>query len=157
MPRRLALSGAVAVGVLWFAVIVVTPLAVARASAGDRARGLTALAYLTGSLVCHQQDARSFHTAGVPWPVCARCAGLYAGGALGLLAAGVWGGVRRRWSPVLGSRTVLLAVAAPTLFTVATGMLGWWDPANSLRSALAVPLGAVIGVVLAAVAAGDLR
>ena len=49
--------------------------------------------YLIGGVVCHQRPERSFHLHGVQMPVCARCAGLYLGAGLGVLAAA---GFRRR-------------------------------------------------------------
>ena len=47
--------------------------------------------------------------------------------------------------------------ALPTVATVATAWLGWWDPNNVVRAALALPLGAAIAMAITAVAAGDLR
>ena len=67
----------------WLAVIVMAPLA--------RRRGRPALGRRPScsppraAALCHQQLARSFHSHGQPWPVCARCTGLYAGA-----AAGAW-------------------------------------------------------------------
>jgi uncharacterized membrane protein len=42
--------------------------------------------YFLFSLVCHQQPERSLWIAGAPLAVCARCAGIYFGALLGLLA-----------------------------------------------------------------------
>src|SRR5689334_919680 len=72
----------------------------------------TALVYLAASRICHQLPVRSFHTAGVQWPVCGRCSGLYLGGALGGLLAG-WL-VRRESADV---RLWLALAAAPTAVT----------------------------------------
>jgi len=41
--------------------------------------------YLAFSFVCHQQPERSLWLAGLPLAVCARCAGIYLGGLVGLL------------------------------------------------------------------------
>ena len=52
---------------------------------------------------------------------------------------------------------VLVAAALPTLVSVTTAAFGVWDTTNAGRALLAVPLGATTGVLLAAVAAKDLR
>ena len=46
-----------------------------------------AVAYLLGSQICHQIAERSFHLAGAQLPVCARCTGIYAGFAAGVVLA----------------------------------------------------------------------
>lgn len=46
---------------------------------------LRAAIYFVGHLVCHQLPERSLWIAGAPLPVCARCAGIYAGALLALL------------------------------------------------------------------------
>ena len=77
----------------WLLLVVLTPVALAR-DIGGRAVTLTAAGtYLLGGVVCHQRPDRSFHPGGVKMPVCARCAGLYLGAGLGVLAAA---GFRRR-------------------------------------------------------------
>ena len=53
-------------------------------------------------------------------------------------------------------RRILIITALPTVATVAASWLGW-DAGNVARWALALPLGATIAAVIAAVAAGDLR
>jgi uncharacterized membrane protein len=97
-------------------------------------------------------------------PVCARCFGLYAGAVVGIcvwaIAAGLRPMPRGRWARLVLSRRLRLALAIaalPTVITVATAWAGLWDPGNALRASLAAPLGAAIGVVVTAVAAGDLR
>lgn len=115
------------------------------------------MAYLAGSVVCHQLPERSFVTAGVQWPVCARCAGIYLGGALGFAA---WWMLRRSLSLRPGRRawlTVLAVVAMPTAASWVGGVLGLWDGTNGIRFALAAPLGLAVGVIAAAVTAKDLR
>ena len=116
-----------------------------------------ALAYLAGSVVCHQLPERSFVTAGVQWPVCARCAGIYLGVTVGFAA---WWMLRRALSLRPGGRawlTTLAVVAMPTAVSWVGGVLGLWDGTNGIRFALAAPLGLVVGVVAAAVTAKDLR
>ena len=55
------------------------------------------------------------------------------------------------------ARTLLIAVAIPTLISVASGTIGAWDGSNITRALLATPLGLVAGAIAAAVATKDLR
>ena len=60
---------------------------------------LAAGTYLVAGRVCHQKPDRSFHSSGVQWPVCGRCAGLYLAAPAGALAAlAFW---RRKPVPIL--------------------------------------------------------
>ncbi len=132
------------------------------------------LAYLfaVGSVICHQLPERSFFLDGRQLPVCARCTGLYLSGAAGL--AGWWAAkLLRGWRPqplppasapwaAAGGQGrwavgLLLIVAAPTVVSYLTGVLGVWDGSNITRAALAVPLGVAAGAVVAAVSTKDLR
>ncbi|MDP2319137.1 MAG: DUF2085 domain-containing protein [Acidobacteriota bacterium] len=118
---------------------------------------LSALAYLAGSVVCHQLPERSFVTAGLQWPVCARCAGIYLGVAAGFAA---WWMLRRMTRLRPGGRawlTMLAVLAAPTAASWMGGILGIWDGTNGIRFALAAPLGLTVGMIAAAVTAKDLR
>jgi uncharacterized membrane protein len=120
---------------------------------------IAGLAYVVGSVLCHQRPERSFHIAAAQLPVCARCTGLYVGGALGALAWLIW----RRLQPEAASMIdpkratmILLIASAPTVLTVMTAAAGIWDLPNAGRAALALPLGLAAGAVLAAVASNDL-
>jgi uncharacterized membrane protein len=133
-------------------------------AATSQAPRMSAAVYAAGALVCHQRADRSFYVGDAQLPVCARCFGLYAGAVLGICAWAGTAGLRQTpsdraarlvLSPQL--RLGLAAAALPTLITVATAWAGVWDPGNAVRASLAVPLGAAIGAVVAAVAAGDLR
>lgn len=111
--------------------------------------------YAIGSLICHQIPERSFYVHGFQLPVCGRCLGLYAGGAVGSLAA-----VATLSRRVLGSdpRTSrhwgLTPVAAlPTIATLAIEWGAEWPVSNVVRAAAGLPLGfAVAFVVVRAVA-----
>jgi uncharacterized membrane protein len=112
--------------------------------------GWPSLVYLAASRVCHQRPERSFQSAGVKWPVCGRCSGLYlaapAGALVGALVLG-----RRRYSPVR-----LLAIAAiPTAITIALEWPHLADVTNVHRFVAALPLGAAIAYVLVRTAAGS--
>ena len=73
--------------------------------------------YAVGGLICHQLPERSFHLWSAQMPVCARCTGIYIGGALAAIIApigaaplkgrptsNVSGSVGRRFSDSVGRR-----------------------------------------------------
>lgn len=126
--------------VAWLLAIVLAPLA---ASSG-RGTWAAALAYQIGSLICHQRPERSFHLAGVQLPVCARCFGLYAAGAAGLLLAAA--GFCFRW-PSTRARAALAASAIPIVLTVVLEWTGTIETGNLLRMATGLPLGVMAGLV----------
>ncbi len=99
--------------------------------------------------VCHQLSERCLEVGGLAAAACARCSGLYLGGAAGLLLfAGLVGRlrVRRLW--------FLLAVT-PTLLDVAAPWLGLPGLGNLPRFLLSLPTGLVLGLFLG-VGLGDL-
>lgn len=159
MRRRIALSLLVCVTTGWTTALIAAPTwAEVPGAAGPTASALT---YVAGSFICHQQSERSFHRGAAQLPVCARCLGLYAGASIGALGWAIAAG-RRRPSPLVGARfaglrTAILVAGAPTLITVTTAWLGLWDPTNDVRFVLALPLGAAAGTLVAALAAGDLE
>jgi uncharacterized membrane protein len=110
--------------------------------------------YVVGAVVCHQIPERSFHFSGIQFPVCARCTGLYLGGAVGVALWLLRGdrGLRFR-----DARCALLVTAVPTFVTFAAAALGWWEPVNALRAVLAAPLGVAAGAVVAAGLTRNLR
>ena len=122
----------------------------------QRARGTcplwTAVVYATCSRVCHQKPERSFHSGGVPWPVCARCSGLYLAAPFGALVA--LGSLKRRAAP--RRRLVGLAVAClPTVVTLGLEWTGIVAPSNLARALAALPAGAMIALLLVRAAAGE--
>lgn len=140
-----------AAAVLWAAAVVAAP-GLARLSGGS-----AAVLYALGSLICHQLPERSFHLAGAQLPVCARCLGLYVGGAVG---ASLWmmASVRRASPWRRGQAlTFLAAAAAPTAVTAGAAIVGAGDPSNAWRAVLAVPLGFIGGGIVAAVATNHLK
>jgi uncharacterized membrane protein len=140
--RVLALALVIALGI-WLTLLLVAPVAVA---SSDRLAVLAAGAtYTTGSLVCHQQQQRSFLIGGRQMPVCARCTGLYASALVGGVVA--LGGVRRRrvgWR----ARWILAALAIPTFVSWSTDYAGLTHTWNVTRALLALPLGAAAGWIV---------
>ena len=110
----------------------------------------TTVVHLAASRICHQKPERSFRTAGVQWPVCGRCSGLYLGAPIGAIAA--LGLTRARRRRVLA---LLAIAAAPTALTLALEWLQLAPVSNLARALTAAPLGAAIALVLGHTAAGD--
>jgi uncharacterized membrane protein len=138
----------------WLAATVLAPALV---QGSGRTATAAALSYLAGGAICHQQPVRSFHVAGVPMPICARCAGLYAGGLLGLALGLAWPTAARP-APERRRRALVatIAVAAiPTALSVAAEWSGLAAPGNLLRSGLALPLGASVALLVAGAVRGD--
>ena len=127
-------------------------LPVAAAAAGS-ARGLLArstvyLVYGVGGVVCHQRPERSFHWGTAPWPLCARCTGVYAGAAIAALLAlagslpPVHTAARARWWFAIGA----LPAAVSLAFEWTSGVM----PSHVVRMVTGLPLGAtVVALVLA--------
>jgi uncharacterized membrane protein len=124
---------------LWAVAIVGAPRLFASPTWGPAA----AVVYTGSARICHQRAERSFRTAGLQWPVCARCAGLYLFGAAGALVGwfgrGRAAGSRERW---------LLGVSAiPTAATWLLEVAGVMPFSNTARAAAALPLGIAAGWV----------
>jgi uncharacterized membrane protein len=119
-----------------------------------------AAVFAVGAVICHQLPERSFFWDGHQFPVCARCTGLYLSAAVGFIG---WPALKltRAWRPLaIDPRFALrlISIAAiPTALSVAAGMTGFWDGSNMTRAALAIPLGASAGAIVAAVFTKDLR
>ena len=95
---------------------------------------------------CHQLPERTLHLLGAPMVVCSRCAGIYAGVALGaLLPAPPALLPRLRWLIPLSAAPMLLDVALQT-----AGAYAPWHPSRLLT-------GAVFGLVVASGCSGALK
>lgn len=130
-PRILAGVLSVA-AVVWMA----TLFAVAWTPPGRLSPMFRGTVHAVGRLVCHQRPERSFHSHGRPFPVCARCTGLYVSGAVGAMAA--WFGLAR--AP-RRTRLILGLAAIPTVLTLTFEWLGLAAASNAVRAASAVPFG----------------
>jgi uncharacterized membrane protein len=95
------------------------------------------LLFPVGSFICHQRPERSFVVWGHQLPVCARCTGLYVGGAVAapvaLVAAAAVAASR--------ARRVLGVAALPTLISWTAEFAGLAHFSNAARFAAAIPLG----------------
>jgi uncharacterized membrane protein len=121
-----------------------------RAVHGDRL--WSTLVHVAASRICHQRPERSFQTAGVQWPVCGRCSGLYLGAPAGALAALL---AARRGRPS-ALRTVLALAAIPTAITLGLEWLQIGTVTNLARLLTALPLGAAVAFAVVRVA-GEAR
>lgn len=131
-------SALAAASVVWIAVLVVA------AAGGDTAGGAAVRTF--ASFVCHQLPDRSFMWNGVPWPVCARCLGLYAAAPLGALAA-LFARGSRTFDARLNIRVLGMA-AAPTLLTWVAEFIAGLPMTNAARFGAALPLGAAVAWLL---------
>lgn len=112
---------------------------------------LSTITYLAAGRVCHQRDARSFHTNGVKWPVCGRCSGLYLAAPFGAIAALI---VARRRTP-RPSLTWLAEAALPTALTFIIEKGGIAAVGNGARFVSALPLGLALAWVIVRTASGQ--
>ena len=124
-----------------FALIVLGLLVLAPALRAEGALIASQVVYRLFSAACHQMPERSFYFLGFPLAVCARCAGLYAGAAAGLLAYPL---LRRPLARTdAPQRGWLLLAALPTSLDFALGVLGLWENTHASRFSTALLLGAV--------------
>jgi hypothetical protein len=150
---RAMLVAAVAAG--WACWLIAAP-GVAAAARSRPAVWASAVTYRAGALICHQQEARSLRAGGVRMPVCARCFGLYAGGAAGALLAAVWVlAARRRLSlPLARWRWAAVASALPTLAAWGGEHVAGLAVSGAARALLAIPLGAAVAAIVTLWAGG---
>jgi uncharacterized membrane protein len=127
---------------LWTAGIVVVPFI--ERSGGETAATTAGLARFAYSPVCHQIPQRSLVLGGQPLTVCARCTGLYLGGALGLALMALGYGRLR-----VPGRLWLLVAVTPTVLDFGMGHLTGMSLPNLARLAVAIPAGLMLGWYLA--------
>lgn len=101
---------------------------------------LSFVVYEAFSHVCHQSPERSFHIAGYPLAVCARCAGLYVGFAAAVAFYPLVTSLRRTHTP---ERRWLFVAAAPLAIDFALGFLGIWQNSHGSRFLTGALLAAV--------------
>ncbi|MBA2340285.1 MAG: DUF2085 domain-containing protein [Pyrinomonadaceae bacterium] len=101
---------------------------------------LSEVIYKGFSRLCHQIPERSFHVDDHPFAVCARCFGLYAGFAIGVVLYPLLRSLRKRDTP---ARVWLILAALPTTVDFALGFSGLWENTHLSRSMTGALLGAV--------------
>ena len=94
--------------------------------------------------VCHRLPGRSLSLDAVPLGVCARCTGLYLGGAAGLVIAALTR-PRRPALPRPQRMLLFLAALAPTALDGTASVLWGEGLANLPRMLVALPAGVVAG------------
>ena len=138
-----------ALAVLWAAALPLAAYAASQPEAGSPASYFALAVYAVGSVICHQRPERSFHLWAAQLPVCARCAGIYAGAAFGGIAAIAWtesgpAAARQRQAPTSWTaRIALLLAALPAIVSLAYEWTTGHTPSNTIRALTGVLVGVV--------------
>jgi hypothetical protein len=159
-----------AASITWAALLVLAPWVAAEAHATPIESGFLLAAYALGSGICHQRPERSFFLWAHQMPVCARCAGIYAGAALAAIIA-TWmaplkgrpttdgegrpttDAVGRRFSAATRWRVLLSVAALPAAISLVYEWTTGRMPSHWTRAATGLPLGAAVAwLVLEAMA-----
>jgi len=139
--------------IVWAVLLPVAAAAATEAPRGVIARSTVFLVYGVGRVVCHQRPERSFHWGAAPWPVCARCTGIYAGAAIVALFLLVW---RLPSTPTAGRARWWLALGAwPAAASLAYEWVAGVMPSHVTRMVTGVPLGATLAVLVLAMLGGE--
>jgi uncharacterized membrane protein len=109
---------------LWLAAIVGAPYL--------RSRGFGGASFLYACFapICHQIPSRSFFLRGFPLAVCARCLGIYAGFAAGVLFYPFGRGFS---APRLPRLKIFVLVSLPIILDTAGNFFRLWNTGNVLR------------------------
>jgi Predicted membrane protein (DUF2085) len=144
--------------VVWSSTLIAIPYLVSHARGNLPVLRGAQMAYVLGSLVCHQRPERSFHPWDIQVPVCARCEGIYLAAPFGLA---LMFAARQLGSPRLRSRRlwrrVISLACLPTILTLAWEWTTGDMSSGTVRAAAGGVLGAAIAATVAAVATGELR
>ncbi len=97
--------------------------------------------------LCHQFPARSFTADGIPFAVCHRCTGIYAGLVLGALALPALRSRAHAWAQ--HDRWLLLAAVVPLLLDWGIDVLGIWTNTVGTRISTGLWFGLVAGFIFA--------
>ncbi len=109
--------------------------------------GWRQMVFLAFAQVCHQLPDRTFHVHGLPFAVCQRCFGVYAGLAVALL---VWPFIRR-YTALLGRHTLLILAGGVFPLSVDWALTAFqvWQNTPLSRTATGLLFGLIAGAVLA--------
>jgi uncharacterized membrane protein len=148
----------IAAAVAWALLLLLAPSLASRSHASALGTGLVVAVYAAGSIVCHQLPERSFHLGAAQMPVCARCTGIYFGAAV--MAIAVFGArafqasgssgrsaeslALRRLALPRRARIMLVVAVVPTAVTLAFEWATGHTPANWIRFAAGLPIGATV-------------
>ena len=145
--------------ILWAAALPIASLAASQPQTTFAGLGypFALTVYTVGGLLCHQRPERSFQLWGAQMPVCARCAGIYAGAAaaailLALAEAASADPRSGRGLDLRAARPALLLSAIPTAVTLVAEWGTGQMPSNWIRAAAGAPIGAAVAWVLARIA-----
>jgi hypothetical protein len=138
--------------IAWALALPLAAWAAARPAPSLTLSAFVVAAYGLGSVVCHQLPTRSFHLWARQLPVCARCMGIYGGGALAAIASIISRArlVRTTAGPTHPAHQThpahltCLAAALPTVVTLAYEWTGGGTPADWVRALAGAPLGALV-------------
>jgi uncharacterized membrane protein len=148
--RRAFIVGAV----LWAAMLPAAAFAASRPAPASAWYGFAFVVYGAGSVLCHQLPARSFHLWATQLPVCARCTGIYAGGAIAAVVSVVRLKPNATYVGADRTRRARLLLATAFLPTAATLAFEWTTgqaPSNTVRALAGLPLGAAVVWIMAGV------
>ena len=162
--------GFVFIAIAWAAALPLATVAASGAAGTSFLSALTLGVYAVGAVICHQRPERSFFIAAHQMPVCARCTGIYIGAAVAVILVARRGadGARRLRAEgasaslaearqnreraeaggVSRARTVLTMAALPTVATLGYEWTTGVMPANWIRAAAGVCLGAAVAALI---------
>src|SRR5579864_3681190 len=147
---RRAFAGA---SVAWSVALPLAAYAASRPAPPVPAYLLALVVYGVGGVVCHQLPERSFYLWGRQLPVCARCAGIYAGAAivamLGRVAWRPFPQLPQSWRLRPPTALALLA-SLPTILTLVYEWTTGVTPSNAVRAAAGFLLGATLSWLVVA-------
>jgi uncharacterized membrane protein len=148
----------IAAALMWTIALPLATFVASRPHASTGLYGAALAVYAAGSIVCHQVSERTFHLWSTQMPVCARCTGIYVGGAIAvvMLLTGRTAPRRTGAATRVGPHRVGLIVVAAALPTLATLVVEWstgHTPPNWLRAGTGVPLGSAVAWAIGSAAA----
>lgn len=151
---RQACAALLCLGAIWAVAVPAAPWLV-QADESRTAQVGGAIVYEFGARICHQRPDRSFASAGLQWPVCGRCAGLYL--TFGAAALAVWGarplGSAAARLSLPSWRVALIAALLPIAISWVLERLPIAVLSPLVRAWLAAPAGATIALLLFALRA----
>jgi uncharacterized membrane protein len=144
----------VAAAISWAVLLPIATWTAGRAHDSSLPYAFAFTMYGLASVVCHQKPERSLYLWATQMPVCARCTGIYAGGAVAALAAPLAAQARTR-QPLL--RALLVASVMPTAVTLVYEWTTGVMPAGWIRALAGFPMGAAVAWTVLSVTLPDIH